>query len=155
MTDHRHVRAITFYNTMKANGIKPLIGCEVYITRGARSERSGAARPGEKTNFHLVLLAKNLEGYHNLVRLTSKAYTEGFYDKPRIDRELLAANHEGLIALSGCLSGIPSAMLARDRFDDAAAAALEFQEIMGGKGNYFLEIQDHGWKLKSASEISD
>jgi len=159
MTDHGNMfGAITFYNTMKANGIKPLIGCEVYITRGARSERSGAARPGEKTNFHLVLLAKNLEGYHNLIRLTSKAYTEGFYYKPRIDRELLSANHEGLIALSGCMSGIPSAMLARDRFDDAAASALEFQEIMG-KGNYFLEIQDHGLEAqerirKSLIELS-
>src|SRR5882724_10809130 len=151
MTDHGNMfGAITFYNTMKANGIKPLIGCEVYITRGARSERSGAARPGEKTNFHLVLLAKNLEGYHNLVRLTSKAYTEGFYYKPRIDRELLSANHEGLIALSGCMSGIPSAMLARDRFDDARAYSVEFQEIMG-KGNYFLEIQDHG--LESQERI--
>src|SRR6266403_5617915 len=144
MTDHGNMfGAITFYNTMKANGIKPLIGCEVYITRGARSERSGAARPGEKTNFHLVLLAKNLEGYHNLVRLTSKAYTEGFYYKPRIDRELLAEHSKGLIALSACMSGVPSAMLARDRFDDAAASALEFQEIMG-EGNYFLEIQEHG-----------
>src|SRR6266436_2765438 len=150
--------AMTFYDTVKGKGIKPLIGCEVYITRGARTERSGAARPGEKTNFHLVLLAKNLEGYHNLIRLTSKAYTEGFYYKPRIDRELLSANHEGLIALSGCMSGIPSAMLARDRFDDATAAALEFQEIMG-KGNYFLEIQDHGLEAqerikKSLIELS-
>ena len=144
ITDHGNMYgAMTFYNTMKSKGIKPLIGCEVYITRGLRTERGGAARPGEKTNFHLVLLAKDLEGYQNLVRLTSKAYTEGFYYKPRIDRELLAENSRGLIALSACLSGIPSALLAKERFDEAAAEALQFQEIMG-RGNYFLEIQDHG-----------
>ena len=99
--------------------------------------------PGEKANFHLILLAKNLEGYRNLVRLTSRAYTEGFYYKPRIDRELLAEHSGGLVALSACMSGVPSAMLAKDCFEDAAAAAVEFQEIMG-KGNYFLEIQEHG-----------
>jgi len=122
--------------------VKPIIGCETYITRGSRSDRSAGA-PGEKANFHLILLAKNLEGYQNLVRLTSKAYTEGFYYKPRIDKELLAEHGKGLIALSACMSGVPSAMLARERFDEAAAAAIEFEEILG-KGNYFLEIQEHG-----------
>jgi DNA polymerase-3 subunit alpha len=144
MTDHGNMfGAISFYNAMKAQDVKPIIGCEVYITRGSRTDRGGPATPGEKANFHLILLAKDLQGYHNLVRLTSKAYTEGFYYKPRIDRELLAANHEGLIALSACMSGVPSAMLAKDRCDEAEKAALEFQEIMG-KGNYFLEIQEHG-----------
>jgi DNA polymerase-3 subunit alpha len=144
MTDHGNMfGAISFYNAMKAQGVKPIIGSEVYITRGSRSDRGGVAKPGEKANFHLILLAKNLEGYHNLMRLTSKAYTEGFYYKPRIDKELLAQNHEGLVALSACMSGVPSAMLARDRFDEAASAAVEFEEIMG-KGNYFLEIQEHG-----------
>lgn len=122
--------------------MKPIIGCETYITRGNRTDRSAGA-PGEKANFHLILLAKNLEGYQNLVRLTSKAYTEGFYYKPRIDKELLAEHAKGIIALSACLSGVPSAMLARERFDEAAAAATEFEEILG-KGNYFLEIQEHG-----------
>jgi DNA polymerase-3 subunit alpha len=144
ITDHGNMYGvISFYDAMKAQGVKPIIGCEVYITRGHRKDRVGAAAPGEKTNFHLILLAKNYEGYQNLVRLTSKAYTEGFYYKPRIDRELLAANAKGLIGLSACLSGVPSAMLAKDRFAEAAAAAIEFEEILG-KGNYFLEIQEHG-----------
>jgi DNA polymerase-3 subunit alpha len=144
MTDHGNMfGAISFYQAMKAQGVKPIIGCEVYIARGSRKDRAGAAGAGEKANFHLILLAKNLEGYRNLVRLTSRAYTEGFYYKPRIDRELLAEHSKGLIALSACMSGVPSAMLARDCFEDAAAAAVEFQEIMG-KGNYFLEIQEHG-----------
>jgi DNA polymerase-3 subunit alpha len=144
MTDHGNMYgAITFYNTMKKEGIKPIIGCETYVARGSRKDRAGRAAPGEKTNHHLILLAKDLEGYRNLARLTSKAFTEGFYYKPRIDRELLAANSKGLIALSACMSGVPSALLARECPDEAATAALEFQEIMG-KGNYFLEIQEHG-----------
>src|SRR5882762_8078710 len=143
MTDHGNMfGAISFYNTMKGRGIKPIIGCETYITRGSRKDRAASA-PGEKANYHLILLAKDLEGYRNLVRLTSKAYTEGFYYKPRIDRELLAEHSKGLIALSACLSGVPSAALARENFDEAAAAAVEFEEIMG-KENYFLEIQEHG-----------
>jgi DNA polymerase-3 subunit alpha len=143
MTDHGNMYgAISFYNAMKAQAVKPIIGCETYISRGSRHERTNGP-PGEKARFHLILLAKNLEGYHNLVRLTSKAYTEGFYYKPRIDKELLAEHSGGLIGLSACLSGVPSALLAQDRVDEAAAAALEFQEIFG-KGNYFLEIQDHG-----------
>ncbi len=143
MTDHGNMfGAISFYNAMKGVGVKPIIGCETYITRGSRTDRSAGA-PGEKANFHLILLAKDLEGYRNLVRLTSKAYTEGFYYKPRIDKELLAEHSKGLIALSACMSGVPSAMLAREKCDEAAAAALEFQEILG-KGNYFLEIQEHG-----------
>ena len=143
MTDHGNMYgAISFYNQMKSRGIKPIIGCETYITRGSRRDRAASA-PGEKANFHLILLAKDLEGYRNLVRLTSKAYTEGFYYKPRIDKEILAEHSKGLIALSACMSGMPSAMLARDACDEAAAAAVEFEEIMG-KGNYFLEIQEHG-----------
>ena len=143
MTDHGNMfGAISFYNAMKSRGVKPIIGCETYITRGSRRDRN-AAGPGEKANFHLILLAKDLEGYRNLVRLTSKAYTEGFYYKPRIDKELLAEHSKGLIALSACMSGVPSAMLARENCDEAAAAAIEFEEIMG-KGNYFLEIQEHG-----------
>src|SRR5947199_8502343 len=143
MTDHGNMfGAISFYNTMKSRGIKPIIGCETYIARGSRKDRAASA-PGEKANHHLILLAKNLEGYRNLVRLTSRAYTEGFYYKPRIDKELLAEHHQGLVALSACMSGVPSALLARDCFEDAAAAAVEFDEIMG-KGNYYLEIQEHG-----------
>jgi DNA polymerase-3 subunit alpha len=143
MTDHGNMYgAISIYNAMKSHGVKPIIGCETYITRGSRKEKAASA-PGEKASFHLILLAQNYEGYQNLVRLTSKAYTEGFYYKPRIDKELLAEHSKGLIALSACMSGVPSAMLAQDKCDDAAKAALEFEEILG-KGNYFLEIQEHG-----------
>ena len=143
MTDHGNMYgAISFYNAMKNNGVKPIVGCETYITRGNRKEKAASA-PGEKANFHLILLAQNYEGYQNLVRLTSKAYTEGFYYKPRIDKELLAEHSKGLIALSACMSGVPSAMLAQDKCDEAAKAAHEFEEILG-KGNYFLEIQEHG-----------
>ena len=143
MTDHGNMfGAISFYNAMKSGGVKPIIGCETYITRGSRKDRAASA-PGEKANFHLILLAKDLDGYRNLVRLTSKAYTEGFYYKPRIDKELLSEHSKGLIALSACMSGVPSAMLAREKFEEAAAAAMEFEEILG-KGNYFLEIQEHG-----------
>src|ERR1043166_5522655 len=144
MTDHGNMYgAISFYNTMKTRGLKPIIGCETYIAPGSRKDRAGRAAPGEKVNFHLILLEKDYEGYRNLSRLTSKAFTEGFYYKPRIDKELLAQHSKGLIALSSCMSGVPSALLAQDRFDEAAAQALEFEEIMG-KGNYFLEIQEHG-----------
>lgn len=143
MTDHGNMfGAISFHNAMKYRGIKPIIGCETYIARGSRKDKV-ASGPGEKANFHLILLAQNYEGYQNLVRLTSKAYTEGFYYKPRIDKELLAEHSKGLIALSACMSGVPSALLAQDKCDEAARAALEFQEILG-KGNYFLEIQEHG-----------
>src|SRR3954447_25063253 len=143
MTDHGNMfGAISFYNAMKAQGIKPIIGCETYVSRGSRHNRTPSA-PGVKARNHLILLAKNFTGYKNLVRLTSKAYTEGFYYKPQIDRELLAEHSEGLIGLSACLSGVPSALLVQDRMDDAANAALEFQDIFG-KGNYFLEIQEHG-----------
>ena len=144
ITDHGNLYgAVSFYQAMKAQGVKPIIGCEVYITLGRRTDRAQAnAKPGEKANYHLILLAKDLEGYHNLVRLTSRAYTEGFYYKPRIDRELLAQHGRGLIGLSACMSGVPSAMLARGDCEGAAAAAHEFQELLG-RGNYFLEIQEH------------
>ncbi|HVS81730.1 MAG TPA: DNA polymerase III subunit alpha [Pyrinomonadaceae bacterium] len=143
MTDHGNMYgAISFYQTMKEHGIKPIIGCEAYLAAGSRKDRTARA-PGEKVNYHLILLAKDLEGYHNLARLTSRAFTEGFYYKPRIDKELLAEHSKGLVALSACMSGVPSAMLAKECPDAAAAAALEFQEIMGA-GNYFLEIQEHG-----------
>src|ERR1044072_2023292 len=143
MTDHGNMYgAITFYNTMKGKGIKPIIGCETYLAKGSRKDRGGRPTPGEKTNHHLILLAKDFEGYRNLARLTSKAFTEGFYYKPRIDKELLAQHSKGLIGLSSCLSGVPSALLAQERFDEAATASLQFEDIFG-KGNYFLEIQDH------------
>lgn len=145
ITDHGNLYgSLSFYHKMRAEGVKPIIGIETYLTRGSRHDRGGGdLQPGEKDTNHLVLMAKDLAGYHNLVKLSSYAYTEGFWRKPRIDKELLAKHSEGLIGLSACISGVPPYLLLRDKFDEAAKEALEFQEILG-KGNYYLEIQEHG-----------
>jgi len=142
MTDHGNMYgAVSFYKEMKAHDIKPLIGCEIYLAPGSRFDKPETRR-GEKPYNHMILLAKDREGYHNLVRLTSKAFKEGFYRKPRIDRELLSQFSGGLVGLSACLSGVPQAHLKDGRADAAEKSAYEFQEILG-RGNYFLEIQDH------------
>ncbi|MBA2732854.1 MAG: DNA polymerase III subunit alpha, partial [Acidobacteria bacterium] len=142
MTDHGNMYgAVSFYKEMKAHDVKPIIGCEVYLAPGSRFDKKDAQR-GEKPYNHMILLAKDREGYHNLVRLTSKAFKEGFYRKPRIDRELLSQFSGGLIGLSACLSGVPQQHLKNGRLDAAEKSAHEFQDILG-KGNYFLEIQDH------------
>ncbi|QQS47761.1 MAG: DNA polymerase III subunit alpha [Acidobacteriota bacterium] len=145
ITDHGNLYgALSFYHKMRDAGVKPIVGIEAYIARGSRHEKGGGdLQPGEKATNHIVLLAKDLKGYHNLVKLSSFAYIEGFWRKPRIDRELLAAHSEGLIGLSACISGVPPSLLLRDKFDEAARASLEFEEILG-KGNYYLEIQEHG-----------
>jgi DNA polymerase-3 subunit alpha len=146
MTDHGNLHgALSFYYKMRDAGVKPIIGMEGYIARGSRHDKGGGTPlgPGERATNHLVLLAKDLTGYHNLVKLSSFAYTEGFWRKPRFDRELLAQHSEGLIGLSACISGVPQTLLLQDKFDEAARAALEFEEIFG-KGNYFLELMDHG-----------
>jgi DNA polymerase-3 subunit alpha len=145
ITDHGNLYgSLSFYHKMKAEGVKPIIGIEAYIARGSRHDRGGGdLQPGEKATNHLVLLAKNLAGYHNLVKLSSMSFTEGFWRKPRIDRELLAQHSEGLIGLSACISGVPPNLLLRDKFDEAVAASKQFEEILG-KGNYYLEIQEHG-----------
>jgi len=127
--DHSYVTDFALHN------------CEVYLAPGSRFDKKDAQK-GEKPYNHMILLAKDREGYHNLVRLTSKAFKEGFYRKPRIDRELLAQFSGGLIGLSACLSGVPQAHLKQGRFDAAEQSAHEFQDILG-RGNYFLEIQDH------------
>lgn len=146
MTDHGNLfGALSFYHKMRDAGVKPIIGMEGYLARGSRHDKGGGSPmgPGERATNHIVLLAKDLTGYHNLVKLSSFAYTEGFWRKPRFDRELLAKHSEGLIGLSACISGVPQTLLLQDKFDEAARAALEFEEILG-KGNYFLEIMDHG-----------
>jgi len=161
MTDHGNLHgALSFYHKMRDAGVKPIIGMEGYIARGSRHDKGGGSPlgPGERATNHIVLLAKNLTGYHNLARLSSFAYTEGFWRKPRFDRELLAQYSEGLIGLSACISGVPQTLLLQDKFDEAAKAALEFEEIFG-KGNYFLELMDHGLAqqvriLKPMAELS-
>ena len=141
LTDHGVMGgAIKFYREAKRRGIKPIIGCEIYLAPGDRRERR--VRNGAKY-YHLVLLAENARGYSNLVTIVSLAQTEGFYYKPRADKELLRKYHEGLIALSACQSGEIPRLLLAGRADAARAAAAEYAEIFGA-GNFYIELQDHG-----------
>ncbi len=142
ITDHGNMfGVVNFYLKARDAGLKPIIGCEVYVAPGDRRQQE--TKPGVPVAHHLVLLAKNLTGYQNLVRLVSAGYLEGFYYKPRIDLELLKEHHEGLIALSACLHGkVPSLLLA-GREDRALEAARELAGIMGPE-NFFIELQDAG-----------
>ena len=144
ITDHGNLfGAMSFYKAAHKHGIKPIIGCEVYVARGAASERTG----GDKSNHHLVLLCENSTGYHNLVKLVSHGFLQGFYYKPRIDKELLSRHHEGLICLSACLSGEVCSNLAEGHYDQARQVAGEFQDIFG-KDRYFIELQDQGLEVE-------
>ncbi|HEX6863820.1 MAG TPA: DNA polymerase III subunit alpha, partial [Thermoanaerobaculia bacterium] len=140
LTDHGNMfGAIEFYTRCKAAGIKPLVGVEAYVAQGSRLERI----PGRGSNNHLVLLAKNETGYRNLLKLTSSAYLEGFYYKPRIDKGLLRQHSEGLIGLSACLKGEINEKIVGNLEKEAEATARDFLEIFGD-GNFYLEMQDHG-----------
>jgi DNA polymerase-3 subunit alpha len=139
LTDHGNLfGAIQFYNIARKKGLKPIIGCEMYVAKDSRHKKSGG---GDQSN-HLVLLAENLEGYHNLSRLVSYGFLEGFYYKPRIDKELLSRYSGGLIAMSACLKGGVAQKLAMEQPESALAEALEYRDILG-EGNFFLELQDH------------
>lgn len=143
MTDYGNMYgAISFYNTMKANNIRPILGYEAIVTFGSRFDRSANLQAGEKPYYHLVLLAKNLEGYQNLVYLASKAFTEGFHYKPRIDVDLLAERSKGLIALSSGFDGFVWHYLKDENFEKAAAKTKNIEDIFG-KENFYIEIQDH------------
>ncbi len=142
ITDHGAMYGcIDFYKAAKAAGIRPILGCEVYVAPGSRFDREAGNQ--EDRYYHLVLLAENNVGYGNLMKVVSRGFVEGFYYKPRVDMELLEKYHEGLIALSACLAGEVPRYLTRGMYEEAKAAALRHQEIFG-KGNYFLELQDHG-----------
>src|SRR5688572_11307469 len=136
--------AISFYNTMKSNGIHPILGYEAFLTFGSRFDKGMSLKSGERPFYHLVLLAKNLEGYQNLVYLASKAFTEGLHYKPRIDLELLAERSGGLIGLSAGYKGAVWHFLKENDEEKALKNANVFKEIFG-VGNFYLEIQDHGW----------
>ncbi|MBN1571202.1 MAG: DNA polymerase III subunit alpha [Acidobacteria bacterium] len=139
LTDHGNLfGAIQFYNTARKKGLKPIIGCEIYVAKESRHKKTGG---GDQSN-HLVLLAENLEGYHNLSRLVSAGFLEGFYYKPRVDKELLSQYSRGLIALSACLKGAVPQKLLMEQPDAALAEALELRDIFGD-GNFYLELQDH------------
>jgi DNA polymerase III subunit alpha len=142
MTDHGNLfGGVEFHNAAKAAGINGIIGCELYVTQQPASIKNAANRYN-----HLVLLCENQEGYRNLIELVSTAYIDGFYQKPRIDKTLLAQHSKGLICLSGCLRGDVQEMLAADKYDDAKRTAFEYQDMFG-KGNFYLELQDHGLEL--------
>src|SRR3989344_2275430 len=138
ITDHGVLYgAVEFYKKAKAAGIKPILGIETYVAPRDRFSKESGER-----YYHLILLAENNTGWKNLIKLTTAAHLEGFYYKPRMDKDLLRANHEGLIALSACLAGEVNQNLLNDKYDAAKQAALEYQEIFG-KGNFYLEIGDH------------
>ncbi|MEO8380208.1 MAG: DNA polymerase III subunit alpha [Acidobacteriota bacterium] len=146
ITDHGNMfGAVEFYNAMKKEGVKPIIGCEMYVAYGSRHDKAGVedGQADAGANNHLIVLAQNDVGYRNLVKLVSAGYTEGFYYKPRIDKELLREHKEGLIVLSSCLKGEVSQSLAGGNWQKAKDAALAYREILGPE-NFFLEIQDHG-----------
>lgn len=141
ITDHGVMYGvIDFYRTAKAQGIKPILGCEVYVTSGSRFDKEN----NNNTRYnHLVLLAENDTGFHNLMKIVSRGFTEGFYYKPRVDYEILEQYHEGVIALSACLAGIVASNLRKGFYEEAKKEALRLQEVFG-ENNFFLEIQDHG-----------
>ena len=140
ITDHGNMYGvIEFYKTCKKEGIKPIIGCEVYVATSSRFDK----RNHTDSYYHLVLLCKNMTGYQNLIKLVSCGYTEGFYSKPRIDEELLFAHSEGLIALSACLSGKIPRLLASGDYEAAKATALKYAQVFG-RDRYYIELQDHG-----------
>lgn len=148
VTDHGSMfGAVEFYRAAKAKGVKPIIGCEVYVAPRRYTDKVHGI---DTQRFHLVLLCRDGQGYDNLIKLVSESWVNGFYVKPRIDRELLEKHHEGLIALSGCLAGEISTLLLRNDYAGAKETALWYDGVFG-RGNYYLEIQNHG--LKEQLEI--
>ena len=139
MTDHGNLfGAVEFYNEAKKHGVHPVIGCEVYVAQQGQTVKSDTNRYN-----HLVLLCENQTGYRNLIQLVSSGYLDGFYYKPRIDKDLLSRHSEGLIALSACLRGDINETLLADRYDEAKRLAYEYSDLFGKK-NFFLELQNHG-----------
>src|SRR5271165_6425147 len=144
MTDHGNIfGAVEFANAAKAAGVKPILGCELYI---CKKEDHRAAPEGDSYN-HLIVLAENDEGYRNLVKVVSEASLHGFYYKPRVSKRFLAEHSKGLIALSGCLKGSVAEFLMEEKYDAARAAAAEYRDIFG-QNNFFLEIQDQGLEME-------
>ena len=142
ITDHGVMYGvIDFYKAARAEGIKPIIGCEIYVTSGSRFDRE--VGQGDDRYYHLVLLAENNKGYSNLMKIVSLGFTEGYYYKPRVDYEVLEKYSEGLIATSACLAGIVQKYLMRSQYKEAVREALRLQKIFG-PDNFFLELQDHG-----------
>lgn len=147
ITDHGVMfGVINFYEEALKQGIKPIIGCEVYVAPGDRRDKS--ASQGDDKYYHLVLLAENNKGYDNLMKLVSSGFIDGYYYKPRVDKEILKEYHEGLIALSACLAGEVPRLIEKGLIDEAKSCVKEYQDIFG-KDNYFLELQDHGLEMQT------
>ena len=143
ITDHGVMYGvIDFYRACLKEGIKPILGCEVYVAPRSRFDRELSG--GEDRYYHLILLAENDQGYDNLMKIVSRGFIDGFYYRPRVDKELLRQYHEGIICSSACLAGEVQRDLVKGLYAEAKATALEYEEIFG-KGNYFLELQDHGY----------
>ena len=152
VTDHGNMfGAFHFFHEALQNGVRPIIGVEAYIAPGDRRDREekAASESGEGYAYHLTLLAATQKGYRNLVRLVSEAYLSGFYHRPRMDKKLLREHAEGLIGLSGCLKGEVAGSLSRGNFGAAKKAFLEYEDIFG-KGNFYVEIMDHGLPQQTA-----
>jgi DNA polymerase-3 subunit alpha len=144
VTDHGNLfSALDFYQKAMKAGVKPIIGCEIYVAPGSRFDKTAPHGQNEEASYHLILLARNKQGYKNLFKLVTAGYLEGFYYRPRIDKELLRAHGEGLIGLSACLGGEVPALLLQNRYEDARKTALEYQSILGAE-NFYLELQDNG-----------
>src|SRR6202047_1963914 len=161
ITDHEILFAAAnfFYEAIKRD-VKPIIGCEVYLARGSRHERGektngsngqerGEGEPGMRGSNHLVLLCESLEGYHNLIKLVSAGFLEGFYYKPRIDYDLLSKHSKGLIALSACLRGPVTEAVVEEKLDLARENAYRLRDVFG-KGNFFIEVQDQGLEIEKS-----
>ena len=142
ITDHGVMYGvIDFYKACKAEGIKPILGCEIYVAPNSRFDKELTG--GEDRYYHLVLLAENNTGYDNLMRIVSRGFTEGYYYKPRVDMEILKEFHEGIIALSACLAGEVQRYIQKGLVEEAKKSALKYRDCFG-EGNFFLEMQDHG-----------
>ena len=152
ITDHGVMYGvIDFYRAAKEAGINPVLGCEVYVAPGSRFDKEAGV--SEDRYYHLVLLAENNTGYANLMKIVSRGFTEGYYYKPRVDMEVLEEFHEGIIALSACLAGEVQRYIAKGLIEEAKKVALRYQEIFG-KGNYFLELQDHGIPMQQTVNMA-
>jgi len=161
VTDHGNLfAAANFFYEASKRDVKPIIGCEVYVAKGSRSDRGekaaggngrdrGEGEPGARSSNHLVLLSESIEGYHNLIKLVSSGFLEGFYYKPRIDYDLLAKHSTGLLALSACLRGAVTEAVVEEKYDQARENAYRLRDIFG-KGNFFLEIQDQGLEIEKS-----
>ena len=149
ITDHGVMfGVIDFYKECKAAGINPILGCEVYVAPGSRFDREGGKGDSDDRYYHLILLAENNQGYQNLIKIVSIGFVDGYYYKPRVDKETLARYHEGIICTSACLAGEVQRFLARGMYEDAKDVALWYRDTFG-ENNYFLELQDHGIPMQA------